>query len=133
MTAVSLATLSQCTAQEVFDHVVRGLKSQGFERSLREGEELQTNPVCAYRGAHGMKCAAGWIIADDEYDPEFDGEDAGDWCWMLAAFDRVPDAHDDLIVDLQAAHDTGREPDDMRGRLRRVAKRYALSTAALDA
>ncbi|AKF12681.1 hypothetical protein PHIM7_135 [Sinorhizobium phage phiM7] len=57
------------TRQEIFNTVWNGLKSQGWNVSMSSDAET----VCAYRGADGRKCAAGWLIPDDEYDPSMEG------------------------------------------------------------
>ncbi len=52
------------TKQEIFDIAARGVIGQrGF--SVRE------DGTCRYR-AHGMKCAVGHMIPDEDYDPNFD-------------------------------------------------------------
>jgi hypothetical protein len=126
MTEVCLATLPQCTEQEVFDHVVRGLASQGFERSM--DQDLQR---CQYRGMDGAKCAGGWVMTDDEYRPEYD---IGKQGWDdLITYQGLPEAHSDLIYQLQEAHDSGIGPTYMCAELRRVADTFDLSAAVLDA
>lgn len=55
--------------QEIFDKVWAGLSSQGWAKSMmRPGSQ-----ACAYRGALGRKCAVGWLIPDQEYDPIMEG------------------------------------------------------------
>ena len=52
----------------------------------------------------GLKCAAGCLIADDEYDP---GMENLSWSW-LRGDGKVPEAHSNLISDLQGVHDNTR-------------------------
>jgi hypothetical protein len=59
------------TIQEMFNTVYLGLASQGFERSLKKGGKPISN-YCVYRSEDGKKCAAGWLITDEEYDKSFE-------------------------------------------------------------
>lgn len=58
-------------AQEIFDTVVRHLKTQGKQSRTSSG-------TCVYRKfeADGsvLKCAVGCLIPDDVYTPEMDGD-----------------------------------------------------------
>ena len=63
--------IETATYQDLFDAAVRGLASQGWERSMDENDD-----VCAYRGECGRKCAIGWLIDKDDYRPEIEGYDA---------------------------------------------------------
>jgi len=54
------------TKQQTFDMVVQGLRKQGCKSISENGE------VCMYRGAGGAKCAAGMLIPDEDYKPEFE-------------------------------------------------------------
>lgn len=106
---ISLATLPQCSAQQVFDHCARHLLTQKKRSTDARGK-------CCYRGPGGLKCVAGACIADDEYrpfmdDPELfaqylkvDGKVVPFWR-NLAWYGVVPSAHLDLIGDLTVIHD----------------------------
>ena len=52
---------SQRAKQLAFNGVWRGLKSQGFVASTNEEGD------CMYRGDNRRKCAAGWLIRDENY------------------------------------------------------------------
>ena len=95
---ITLKTLPQATAQEVFDHVTQHLLKQGKKAISAIG-------ACQYRveTAEGvLKCAAGCLIADDEYNRMFEY-----LAWKSLVNDRkVPSAHKDLITSLQKMHDT---------------------------
>ena len=92
---ICLATLDKATAQEVFDQVAVHMFKQNA-RSVREIDEQ-----CQYRGYGGLMCAAGCLIADDEYSPAMEG-----FSWdSLAVTGKVPKAHQDLILLLQEIHD----------------------------
>ena len=95
---ITLKTLPQATAQEVFDQITQHL--------LKQGKASQTiNGSCRYRmeePTRTLKCAAGCLIADDEYNSKFEGES-----WReLARLQAVPSYHEDLITSLQRLHDT---------------------------
>lgn len=94
---ITLKTLPQATAQEVFDQIATHLLKQN-QRAFKPGDGS-----CMYCTPSGLKCAAGCLISDDEYTSEFEGNN-----WVdLAAKDQrlVPDNHLDLIFALQRIHD----------------------------
>lgn len=55
------------STQEIFDKVVTHLRKQGGKARDYEG-------VCMYRTKTGLKCAAGCLIPDEEYDPRMEGK-----------------------------------------------------------
>lgn len=113
--AVTLATLEQSTAQEVFDHVAKHLLTQ---KAKCLGDKFHG---CAYRNEKGMSCAAGCIIADDEYKKSMEGK-----TWMdLVGCTIVPKAHYELIDHLQAAHDL-KKPQEWPTAIQAVAKYHNL-------
>ena len=95
---ITLKTLSQATAQEVFDQITQHLLKQGKAARSATG-------ACRYRTetAEGvLKCAAGCLIADEEYDPFVEGTAWND----LVNGRKVPSAHCKLIRDFQIIHDS---------------------------
>lgn len=105
---ITLATLYQATAQEVFDQVVQNLIRQGVRSETVSLTGKSTG--CNYRTLQDdgttLKCAAGWLIADSEYKPDMDDEEGGtDWNALIEK-GYVPDNHQDLISELQYIHDT---------------------------
>lgn len=109
---ITLATLPQATAQEVFDQVATHL--------LEQGEKCTNGQVCLYR-YDGKKCAAGCLIGDDEYHPGFAAE-----AWpTLIGKNMVADRHRDLIMTLQNLHDQS-DPEEWHDSLSRLAKREGL-------
>ena len=78
------------TPQQTFDYVCHNLLQQG-QRSVDDDGQ------CAYRGANGLKCAAGWLIPDDKYHSDFECTAA---CDLDFKFE-----HRDLVQSLQEAHD----------------------------
>lgn len=116
------------TRQEVFDAAVKGLASQGFERSMSKHIDTLTE-VCAYRGEGGLKCSIGHLIPDEAYDPSIEGfgisllveKSSGqfsrevDYMFDFGEFD----SH--FLGRLQSAHDIGETPAKMVERLRMLA------------
>lgn len=97
---ITLATLHEATAQQVFDQVVAHLKKQGRQSTLAGIGQ------CAYRGEGGLKCAAGCLIADSEYDFDMDNADHDtNWMWMVSQ-GYASQYHATLISDLQGIHDS---------------------------
>lgn len=103
---ITLKTLCQATEQEVFDQVAKHLLQQN-QVSKRRGD-------CSYRAYLDndvvLKCAAGCLIADDEYLPIMDTCGYGTSWSSLIEKQLVPDCHTELIMALQNLHDTV-EPD----------------------
>ena len=74
---ITLKTLPQATAQEVFDQVAKHLLTQMKKSVAKRAAESASDSkdYCMYRGFDGTKCAAGCLISDDEYKPEFEQKD----------------------------------------------------------
>lgn len=116
---ITLKNLKKVSKQQVFDQVA--------EHLLKQNKASDIGGVCAYRGPRGLKCAAGCLIADDEYNPSW--EQKG---WnMLVTNGEVPSAHKTLIRDLQTIHDEYNE-DEWRKQLFVLADGYKLHTKALS-
>ena len=95
MNTITLATLHEATAQEVFDQAARHLLTQGQQ-------SLSAYGICVYRNNGGLKCVVGCFISDDEYNPAFEGR-----LWeVLAEEEEVPFAHSFLLANLQDIHDS---------------------------
>lgn len=99
---ITLATLSQATAQEVFDQVVQNLIKQGVK------SKKPMSPGCNYRtelpDGTVLKCAAGWLIADNEYNLEMDEGADTSWSGLVEA-KLAPSKHGLMIEELQKIHD----------------------------
>lgn len=95
---ITLKTLSDATAQAVFDQVAGHMLTQMQQSSADDGS-------CFYRHPDGvLKCAAGALIGDDEYKPGWDID--GGTCWSgLVGSEEVPPEHEELITSLQHIHD----------------------------
>ena len=94
---ITLKTLPQATAQEVFDQITAHLLKQGKAARTSTGS-------CRYRTetqGEVLKCAAGCLIADDECDRLFEYVS-----WnALVNCGKVPKQHARLIWQLQLVHD----------------------------
>jgi hypothetical protein len=105
---ITLKTLPEATAQEVFDQIALHMLNQ----RKKSGDDAN----CYYRH-NDLKCAAGCLIADDEYSENMECLD-----WSDLAIERiVPMKHSRMIRKLQRIHDGGR-PEDWKDRLRRFAE-----------
>ena len=114
---VTLATLPHATEQEIFDQVVTHLAKQRIG-SFMEGKG------CAYRGEGGTMCAAGCLIADDEYDPQMDALSTPTAWSELVSKGLVPKQHEDFILELQRIHDSKFEEKMSRVELLRALDRF---------
>ena len=96
---ITLKTLPQATAQEVFDQVATHLLKQ------RVASRNFATEMCAYRGAKGRKCAAGCLVSDEEYSTEMEN-----LAWDQINYPKrkftVPQEHMKLITALQVVHDS---------------------------
>src|SRR5690348_12910594 len=101
---ITLATLAQATAQEVFDQVAVHLLKQ-YRRSIDEKGN------CFYRsvsyGGKTLMCAAGCLIADHEYRPEMDSGGGTGTTWHALVRRQLVPVHatEMLIAELQRVHD----------------------------
>ena len=110
---ITLKTLPQATAQEVFDFVSKNL----LEQNKKSQNDIGT---CQYRGKDNTKCAAGFLIADDEIGGIIERNNNSAWS-SLINMKLVPDAHQYLIASLQSVHDN-RAPSSWRDELMNVAR-----------
>ena len=115
MNPITLATLPQFTEQEVFDYVSNHLLKQN------EKSTLGGNNQCVYRGDNGLKCAAGCLIADNEYKAILEGNI---WYKLIDKGLVLPD-HKTLIMSLQNVHD-GFNVSDWSNALSEVANEFSL-------
>jgi hypothetical protein len=82
------------TKSDVFYFVIAHLRAQGVQAKNEIGS-------CSYRTPEGLKCAAGCLIPDDEYNPEFEGSS---WATIASHFPQYEE-YRDMITDLQLLHD----------------------------
>ena len=113
--------------QEIFNKVATHLIAQG-KRSTGFGG------ACAYRGYDGTMCAAGCLIPDDEYKPEFENKSWHIIGMRIPTFANAPLEVHDLIAWLQMVHDTPHSwltPENLKESLKSVASRCGLSVDVL--
>lgn len=91
---ITLKNLHEATAQQVFDQVALHMLAQNEKSLSPDGQ-------CLYRNGEGLCCAAGSLIAEDEYEEDMEG---GTW-EALVTEHGVTAVHSMLICDLQSIHD----------------------------
>ena len=122
------------TKQETFNVVYLALKKQGSKCVIDNLDGC--GQVCVYRGPNGMKCAAGHLIPDNLYKPEFE-EEGGQSVTTVDSGNRPVNevskiinalGHDLYLVSrLQSAHDgCGNDSRNMLQRLENVADQFNL-------
>ena len=116
------------TAQEIFDKAAVGLLTQKAKSYLvnPDGHESM---VCAYRGANGKKCAAGFCIEDSLYEKSMERNTVSG---VIRRFNLKELAvHEVLLVTLQSIHD-GVSIAAWKAELLHLAKTRELSTEKID-
>lgn len=106
---VTLATLPEATAQDVFNQVATHLLTQ---KKRSTAMHANGDSFCVYRTDNGLMCAAGCLIANNEYKPMMDTclmvPDVSncDTNWkQLIKQAMVPFNHGKMIRELQVIHD----------------------------
>lgn len=122
-TPITLATLSSATAQQVFDQVAVHMLTQK-QQSLSYSNGVER---CVYRGRNGLKCAAGALIADEEYRPCMENKGWDE----LVFYGTVPADHQFLIARLQEIHDTATWPKSWYEELSNLATSLGLNADAI--
>lgn len=93
---ISIKNLDKAEPQEVFDFIYQHLKAQSQVSQDSSGS-------CLYRNAQGLKCAAGCLIADDEYTKNIEHQswaDVADFysvhrhTFLISKFQVIHDGHD---------------------------------------
>lgn len=124
---ITLKNLASATKQQIFDQVAVHLLTQMFQSRGQGG-------TCFYRGVGGLKCAAGCLIADDEYTLAMDtkGDFIGTGWRNLVTRGLVPQ-HDnsEFIRALQNIHDQ-EPPEGWKKALELFAIDNELNTEAID-
>lgn len=98
--------------QEVFDTVVAHLRAQGC-KAIVDG-------ACKLRGPNGTKCAAGCLIPDSDYDPDWDNKPLLGFQYVFA---KVEDS--DFVDKLVVIHDY-KEVYAWENQFQKLAERYGL-------
>ena len=116
------------TAQEIFDKAAVGLLTQKAKSYLvnPDGHESM---VCAYRGANGKKCAAGFCIEDSLYTESMEKNTITGVIQQFGLKELA--VHEVLLSTLQSIHD-GVSIDNWKAELLHLAKTKGLSTEKID-
>jgi hypothetical protein len=104
--------------QVVFDKVAEHLLTQ------KERSEYPVNCACLYRGPKGLKCAAGCLIPDSDYNEEMEGKS---WSTLVSS-GIIPDTNNYLIGRLQRVHDVF-DPIEWLTKLHELATEMNLDTS----
>lgn len=123
--------------QAMFDTVATHLLRQGKRSEGRMSRINSRTDICLYRGPEGRKCAAGILIPDSKYRPEFEGwnivGEAGESVNLKKAIGIEGDAVALQLVNcLQTCHDVY-EPNEWWSKLTEVAEKFRLDTRVLVA
>ena len=116
------------TAQEIFDKSAVGLLTQKAKSYLvnPDGHESM---VCAYRGANGKKCAAGFCIEDSLYEKSMERNTITGVIQQFGLKELA--VHEVLLSTLQSIHD-GVSIAAWKAELLHLAKTRELSTEKID-
>lgn len=124
----------QDAKQKLFDRAVRGLAGQRWVQSTRTGSNS-----CMYRGPRSMKCAAGHLIDDDKYRPEWEGRGVAPIGALFGEIlDAIGQSNDveptfavySLVDAMQREHDSANRPEQMRREFIAIADRFGLTWPA---
>lgn len=97
MQEITLANYKNKTAQEIYDYVARHLLTQNAKA------KPENTLICSYLLPDGKRCAAGCMIAPEEYSVRMEG---CSWYGLQSKGFTTSSLHDVLISDLQNIHDT---------------------------
>jgi len=123
---ITLKTLPQATAQQVFNQVASHLLTQNAKSVAKNYDNDDRSSYCVYKSPSNLSCAAGCLIANDEY--KEDWEQVG---WDRLVKDcKVPNTHQDLISNLQMVHDS-RDVEEWSGELEHVARVFCLDDSVV--
>ena len=110
---ITISTLNEATAQQVFDQVAKHLLTQG-KRATNGGGSTQ----CRSRTHDGLMCAAGCLMSEEEYSEGFENIS-----FEALSFDGIQARrlrHYEMIQELQEIHDSV-EPEDWPGEMKAFA------------
>lgn len=107
--------------QAIFDRGCEGLSAQHFRQSA-----VADN--CKYRAPNGDKCFIGHCIPDAKYHKSLEGYQVNSMNILgVLNVSTCTDEDKAFLQACQVAHDVAHSPDDMKNRLRQVAKRFNLT------
>lgn len=112
--------------QETFDIIVAHLRQQNAKAKLPNPKDSYFNN-CAYRGENGLKCAAGCLIPDELYKPEFEKINLIYFDNQKSPLGEIIESlgHDlHLVSDLQKVHDN-KDVSNWEVYFEKVAEKYS--------
>lgn len=79
---ITLKNIDNAPLQDVFDTMLNHLRAQGCRSFIDDDNDCPEDYAlpytgCLYRHPHGLKCAVGVFIADNEYSCAMEGESIG--------------------------------------------------------
>jgi hypothetical protein len=116
---ITLKNLDQATPQQVFEQVAIHLLTQN-------AKSINQDYHCLYKNENGLKCAAGSLIHDDEYNNDFEDKQ-----WSYVSINMGIRNHVDLITDLQNIHDSN-QPNEWFDELTILGNEYNLNIEFLN-
>lgn len=92
-------TEDRANAQKLCDIAVKGVLQQGCPSTFEDGK-------CAYRGINNTKCAIGFIVPDEDYNPDMEtkGISAAQFSLVRKKLN-ISSYIADILSELQSAHD----------------------------
>jgi len=120
---ITLKTLPEATAQEVFEQGARHLLTQAKKA-------IDVFDSFTYRSPDGARCPGGSFISDEEYNVDFEGQS---WC-TLAIKGKVPTHHHVLLIqEMQDIHDDeSQSPEQWKDMLKFLGQQHNLNTDFLS-
>lgn len=70
MKPITLSTIHKFSPEQVFEYIAVCMLGQNDKSLSKKSNDV----ICAYRGDHGKRCAAGFCMSDDEYLKEMEGQ-----------------------------------------------------------
>ena len=141
--------VAEMSLQHIFDKAAVGMLRQnrrsGRDKPVHKGSG-QTSFGCEYRGADGCKCAVGFLIHDDDYDPVIENVTIrnllGGWgtfsedlgavrLWEALGKPDFDGERMDLLKRLQDIHDQ-KNLKEWKSNLKVLADDFNLSTKTID-
>lgn len=113
--------------QEIFDTAAVGLLTQKSKSEVHSDH-------CMYRGPEGKKCAIGFCISDEDYDPSMEEKPIGRILdrYEGPSIKKLSGVNRAFLTRLQRIHDSDSSPEEWKEKLISLAQGYNLSTSAID-
>lgn len=115
--------------QYTYDVVALHLLLQGEKSEQLRDHDGELGITCMYRGNYGLRCAIGFLISNQNYNPRMEGKGVGEniICYIGTEYYR----NVRFLADLQLIHDNS-QPVFWEEKLRSFAKLYGLDDSILE-